>query len=89
MVKYYYTQGYCPKSKYLSQCPVKYESTANKDEYKRVRMECGGWEGEEMPFRPAKTGCEMAETCPLLEKAPELLIDDKHGIILRDRKLGE
>lgn len=89
MIKYYYVQGYCPVSKYLSQNPVKYESTGNKDEFKRVRMECNGWEGTEMPFKPGKTGCDKADTCQLLEKAPELIMDDHHGIILRDRKLGE
>jgi len=89
MQKFYYVRGYCPISQYLSQCPVKYESTGNKDEYKRVRMECSGWEGEEKPYRPATTGCSKADTCPLLEEAPELMMDDKKGIILRDKKLGE
>lgn len=88
MIKYYYVQGYCPISQYLSQNPVKYESTSNKNEFKRVRMECNGWT-EEKPCHPLDTGCNKADTCPLLEKAPELIMDDHHGIILRDRKLGE
>jgi len=89
MQKYYYVQGHCPISQYLSQNPVKYESTGNKDEYRRVRMECGGWEGEEKPYRPAKTGCDKADSCPLLKDAPEYITDDHHNIVLRDRKLGE
>ena len=69
MIKYYYVRGYCPISQYLSQNPVRYESTGTKDEFKRVRMECGGWEGEK-PCRPAKTGCDKADSCPLLKDAP-------------------
>ena len=52
-------------------------------------MECNGGEGTEMPFKPAKTGCDKADTCPLLEKTPELIQDDKKGIVLRDKQMGE
>lgn len=83
MQKYYYQKGRCPESLYMSLNPVLYEENGNKKEYKKVRMVCGGWKDG----LPAKVGCSLAETCPLLEAAPELVIDD--GINLRDKKLGE
>lgn len=78
MQKYYYQQGRCEASHYLSQNPIQYESTDEKDIYRKSKMVC---------HMVLEEKCDRAETCQLLQNAPEFVIDDK--INLRDKKLDE
>ena len=78
MSKYYYQQGRCEENHYLSLNPVQYESTEEKDIYKKSKMDC----------RMVSDGrCDRAETCQLLQEAPEFMKYDK--INLRDNKLDD
>jgi len=83
MKKYYYQLGRCPISSYLSQNPVIYESTEEKDKYKKIKMDCHKWENG----RTTTGECPNAVDCPLFHSAPDVLIDDH--INLRNKKLDE
>lgn len=78
MQKYYYQQGRCESNRYLSLNPILYESTEEKDIYRKTRMVC----------RLVNEGaCDRITACPLFEAAPEFVTDD--GVSLRDKKLDE
>jgi len=77
-MKYYYQQGRCEASHYLSQNPILYESTEEKNTYKKSKMVC---------HMVLDGRCDKSTTCQLLKDAPEFLTDDK--INLRDKKLDD
>lgn len=76
MEKYYYQQGRCKVNHYLSLNPVIYEQTAEKDKYRKVKMDCECIR---------KGDCNAEYTCQLLLDAPEIVTDN--GINLLKDKL--
>ena len=83
MKKYYYQSGRCEASCYQGLYPVLFEATDSKGIYKKVRMECKGWNDG----HATEPTCPMAESCKVFVETPDL-VEDK-GIVLRDKKLGE
>ena len=78
MNKYYYQEGRCEYSSYLSHNPILYTPTEEKNIYKKQQMVCHALE---------QGFCDKSHTCSLLKAAPEL-VEDKIGV-LYSRKLGE
>lgn len=67
MNKFHYHAGMCEALHYYSLNPIIYEPTENKDEYKKIKMNCRAIE---------QNKCDKALTCPILQAAPEILIDN-------------
>lgn len=78
MNKYYYHKGMCETLHYYSLNPIIYEQTENKEEYKKIKMDCNAI---------ASGKCDKSLTCPILQDAPEIIIDN--NINLSKNKLDK
>ena len=75
--KYYYQKGMCIALGYNSLNPVIYTSSGGKEDFQKNHMTC---------YAVADGRCKCANTCQLLQDAPEKL--PYYCSDLRDKKLG-